>query len=1059
MNNNDEPEGNIFVNNYFDFLVSSNENVSVSFDNTLLRESKINFVFNLGSDKDICDSDSLFDDDLLPSVVSLETDSDVAPQAEALIPQVENGIVASSPKTFDVYCHNMSGMRSSLRKFRHDVSNCPYDAILVNETWLQGHIGDREIIPDGWTLFRKDRVLVSDDDVVGGGVFILCNSDLKCRILEVDAVVDSCKFDIVAVEVDFVVKKLILVCFYLPPKSEKEDYLDLAEQIRNIYKYVDEVRDDVIIYGDANLEDILWVQSEYSDKFFDPTCVNVKYEDFLAMLLSLGLHQINNFVNNYGNVLDNVFTNAVDNLVIDKAVLTLTGKTSVFHNIITLRFLQETHSGRDESLQGRILKYDFTRADYDGINRELSLLDLEGYSGSARVDYFYERLSVLLEKYVPKRLVTLLSCAKHLDKPLRMLRNQRNRAFRKMKLSQTTDDLEVFLRLRDQFEQEEALAVAMHDRKLMLNILDQPKDFWNYVNEFRNGRGYPSNMCFNGLESSDPAVISEYFSDNLKSVFKDPISFQSEDFLYMDSHDARMSEVVLTLDDILEGINGLDASKGPGHDGIPPSFLISTKLEIARHLLLLFNESLATGSFPDVWKLAQVIPVFKSGFRSEVVNYRGISILPAFCKLFEKIVARKLRVYLRPMIDQAQHGFDEGKSTLTNLAEYTSFLRTELGARHQVDSIYTDFSKAFDVVDHRLLIFKLSKYGITGPLLSWIESYLKNRRQVVKFKNFLSRTVEVTSGVPQGSVLGPLFFLIFINDLPKMFSDCNYSFFADDLKLFRRIGSDADGVILQRNLTSLGGWSCVNGMFLHAGKCSMISFFKGELPFDCKYTIGDNELGRVKVIRDLGVILDEKLTFKPHVDRIVNSSHSVWGFVKRMAKFFKDPYVTKRLYCSLVQSILEYCSIIWGPYTQELAIKIESVQKQFLIFALKPLGFQGYVLPTYKSRLLLLNMTTLENRRELASALFAFDLVRENIAITSLSDRVIHRNVGYSLRRQRPLLEELHSSNFKFNDCISRAIRTFNRYSCFYSDEISKDTFRKRILLEMKSIRNCRNGM
>jgi hypothetical protein len=340
-----------------------------------------------------------------------------------------------------------------------------------------------------------------------------------------------------------------------------------------------------------------------------------------------------------------------------------------------------------------------------------------------------------------------------------------------------------------------------------------------------------------------------------------------------------ISSIVVTEKDIIDVIETLDKNKGPGHDHIPASFLINTKDSISKILLLIFNQSLSVGHFPDFWKLALITPVFKSGFRDDIENYRGISILSVFSKIFDKLVVNQIKAVFTALIDKSQHGLENGKSTVTNLAEYSSFIRSNMKNKGQVDSIYTDFSKAFDKVDHELLIFKLNRYGIRGSILNWISSYLSNRTQIVKFDNELSDPVSITSGVPQGSVLGPFLFIMFINDLPKILQGCECSVFADDLKIFKKISNTEDYLALQNNLNKVVRWCEINGMTLNAKKCSIISFFRGSTSFKFDYGIGIENLERKTVIRDLGVIFDEKLSFKAHIDKIVCSSTCVLGFV------------------------------------------------------------------------------------------------------------------------------------------------------------------------------------
>lgn len=948
----------------------------------------------------------------------------------------------------------MSGMRTALGEFRNNLINCPYDVVCLSETWLQPGYLDSEVIPGDWQVFRQDRGRVDDQDRLGGGVLIAVKSEHHCKTL-VTNVTDKI-FDLVAIELLSKGKKFIVICFYIPPRASLDEYTDLGVKIEEIVACY-ESDHAILIMGDANLDKVLWIPNDDIHEVFDPVNINTKYEFFLSKLQSLGLYQLNNRRNVSGNVLDNIFSNILSDLRIDESSMNLTRKTSIYHKILHLQYKTTTAVIDDRAKFQRKFKYDFNKANYNEINARLNEMAI---NFDKEVDEivleFHEKLISILDDCVPKKEIIRLSCARHLDRPLRMLRNKRNRAFKRKDLSVV--EHRRFLALRDKFETDEALAIEEYNRKITLKVVDDPKYFWSVIKETKNGKGYPSVMKFKDNRSNKRVDIAKFFSDNLKSVFNDPISFLDSNFSHIVTSEEVVSEIVLTKKSVEEIIDSLGKNKGPGHDLIPASFLKHTKSTISDILLSIFNKSLEKGVFPQFWKKALITPIFKSGFKDDVENYRGISILSVFSKIFEKAVCNFIKPQISHLIDVSQHGFENGRSTVTNLAEYTSFLRSSLSKKQQIDSIYTDFSKAFDKVDHKLLIFKLRKYGFCGPILNWLESYLSNRVQVVKFEDVVSEEVLVTSGVPQGSVLGPILFVLFINDLPKLIEDCDCSLFADDLKLYKKVTSTEDSTVLQENIDKITKWCRDNGMALNASKCSIISFYRGSLKIDSQYKIGDDTLGRATVIRDLGVMLDEKLNFKSHVDKIVSSARSVFGFVKRRAKTYNDPHITKTLYCGLVQPIIEYASVIWAPYTKCKIDKIESVQKQFLIFALKPLGFSGYVLPRYESRLLLLNMTTLDNRRRLAYALFGFDLVRKRLRVNALNDRVNFRVNTFNLRQHRILREELHSSNFSSNDCVDLAIRIFNDFGSLYDNNVTREGFKVRILREMKKLLNNRNS-
>ena len=257
-----------------------------------------------------------------------------------------------------------------------------------------------------------------------------------------------------------------------------------------------------------------------------------------------------------------------------------------------------------------------------------------------------------------------------------------------------------------------------------------------------------------------------------------------------------------SLAEILDGLSSLDVNSGPGIDGISNFYLRKCSFGLAKPLLLLINKSLNSGIFPDSWKTSLVRSIHKGGNKNNVKNFRPIALINTVPKLFEKLVTKKINILLDNKLTVLQHGFRPGKSTSTNLVIFNDYLFTHLDKNIQVDVIYTDFAKAFDRVNHSVLLSKLHKIGIHGKLLTWIATYLSNRSYVVSTRSGSSASYVATSGVPQGSHLGPLLFNIFINDLPSIFKYCKILLYADDLKIFHLVSDSMDTVAIQTDLNS-----------------------------------------------------------------------------------------------------------------------------------------------------------------------------------------------------------------------------------------------------------------
>lgn len=482
---------------------------------------------------------------------------------------------------------------------------------------------------------------------------------------------------------------------------------------------------------------------------------------------------------------------------------------------------------------------------------------------------------------------------------------------------------------------------------------------------------------------------------------------------------------------VLESLSGLKLTYLPGPDGVPACILRKCAVVLSGPLTFIFNGLLRAGHFPSIWKSSFIIPLHKSGNKSNISNYRGIAKLSAIPKLMEKLVTDYLFFNTRSLISPFQHGFLKGRSTVTNLLEFTTHVFRGFLARARTDVIYTDFSKAFDRVDHRILLLKLSLIGIPDIIHRWLDSYLSLRTQRVLFRNVLSKTVYVTSGVPQGSHLGPLLFLLFLNDLPCAISDCNILMYADDVKLFYTFDDDHGQAVLQRNIDLFVTWCRINLMDLNLRKCKCMVFSRGGV-ISSTYVINSCPLETVTTFLDLGVLLDMKLSFIDHISMMIGKARAVLGFVKRWAREFIDPYITRLLYISLVRPILEYASIIWNPYYRCHSDSIESVQKQFLLFCLRGLGWDyanGF--PSYEARLGLIKLPTLERRRTVLGVCFVFNLVKGDI-----DSEFLLCNLNFSIparfsRHYRPLSLDFYRTNYGCNFPFRRLCNDFNLYYDF----------------------------
>lgn len=348
-------------------------------------------------------------------------------------------------------------------------------------------------------------------------------------------------------------------------------------------------------------------------------------------------------------------------------------------------------------------------------------------------------------------------------------------------------------------------------------------------------------------------------------------------------------------------------------------------------LLHIFNTSLQTGVFPKLWKCALVVPVFKSGSRLTLTNYRPISKLCAFGKLFEYVVFAVLDPWVNTFLSDCQFGFTSGRSVEMNLVSFMHDIIPEFTSRGQFDAAYLDIAKAFDIVDHVILLYKFKCYGLDVRFGIWLASYLRGRVFRVSCNGVCSNIEYVVeSGVPQGSVLGPLLFKAFINDLILKLISVTKLLFADDSKVGRAIRCWADCELLQHSLDIIYAWMVSNRMRLNASKCTVMSFTRKTNWLCYTYRLNGVVLTRCTSQRDLGVIFQSSLLFRDHIEKCVADCNRYLGVLYRLLWFFNSWTPLVLLYILLVRSRIIFASIVWAGSAKYLLNKLESLQIRFV---------------------------------------------------------------------------------------------------------------------------------
>ena len=393
---------------------------------------------------------------------------------------------------------------------------------------------------------------------------------------------------------------------------------------------------------------------------------------------------------------------------------------------------------------------------------------------------------------------------------------------------------------------------------------------------------------------------------------------------------------------------------------------------IAEPLSEVFRKLIEEGVLPQCWKNANITAIFKKGDKSSASNYRPISLTSILVKILEKIIREAIVDHMNTnnFFSRHQHGFRSGLSCVTQLLETIDDWTRILDEKKGIDVIYFDFQKAFDTVPHQRLLAKLHSYGIRGNILKWIKDFLGNRKQRVLLNGQSSNWEDVTSGIPQGSVLGPILFLVYINDLPDVVS--NYiKLFADDTKIYSAIDNINSQENLQEDINNMSDWSSTWQLKFNEAKCKHLNLGP---PTENSYEIQtNNNLTTITTTdkeKDLGVIIDKNLNFKEHIYIQISKANRTLGIIRRTFRNMNREMFLQ-LYKSLVRPNLEYASNVWFIVFKKEAMAIENVQRR----ATKLVREIAHL--PYSERLKILGLPSLEYRRLRADMVETYKILND----------------------------------------------------------------------------------
>lgn len=823
------------------------------------------------------------------------------------------------------------------------------DIIGISETWLNDKISDEEFSIKGYTFFRKDRK--DENKGRAGGVALYIRNELQpvhrselyeqnfpesiwCTI--------SCSGE----------NTLIGVCYRAGDNKEIND-----EALFSLLGKVGNQR--VVILGDFNFPELRW----------GPTDTLDASHPFIESINNNFLFQLVDEPTRDKNYLDLVLTSE-DNLIQELEV----GERfeSSDHQVIRFSLVCR------KIINGSKLQYfDYFKADYNEIRKYSKSLnwDVINKSNSISVNEIWENIKTNLyeirDKFVKIKKKSKNKC-KWVTKRVTRFRKAKKKAWNNyVKSGRDSHLYEVYKEKLKLSVKENKIAKQNFEEKSVNNIKKDSKSFYAYVSSKKRAnnkvgplRDSAGNILNENKLNAD--LLNKYFSsvftkENLHSI-PSPVN------IFNENNDQVLDTINITEEIVLEKLNKVNVNKSQGPDQIHAKILFELRNEIVKPLTKLFKLSLDSGVVPQDWRDANVAPLHKKGSREKPENYRPVSLTCIIGKILESIIKDSIVLHLERhnLIRNSQHGFTSGRSCLTNLLDFFEVVTKEIDDGHSADLIYLDFSKAFDKVPYRRLYKKLLSHGVSGNILNWVQNWLSNRRQRVGIENDYSDWAAVTSGVPQGSVLGPILFIMYINDLDSNIIS-KLGKFADDSKLGRGVSCKEDVECLRQDLAKLEKWSEDWQMQFNIDKCSVMHLGWNNIESD--YRLNSSTLKKSELERDLGVLIDKNLKFSDHCSKVANNANITLGMIRRTIKCKSKSIITK-LYKALVRPQLEYCVQVWRPYLKKDIEKLEKVQRRAtkMIHECRALS--------YEKRLKFTGLTTLEERRNRGDLIEAFKILK-----------------------------------------------------------------------------------
>lgn len=791
--------------------------------------------------------------------------------------------------------------------------------IFGTETWLNKDISPYEYIsPSKFTIHDKCR-----EDGYGGVLIAISN---KITSSKVQTETTNC--EIVWAKITSSDNKTTYVgTYYRPPSDKGESLKQLNDSLQNVCKNTNA---NIWLSGDFNLGHINWSIPSVTPGKPD--------QDLHNQLLDI--------------LNDNNLTQVVDKKTRNDRTLDLLCMSNPSH-INRIETLPPVgHSDHDiifseinfkmpntNQIPHKVVIY--KKANWKEIEKDLNntYKHLKENQTNMTIDELWSKFKndtlETIDKHIPKKTLGKKSKLPWLNRDLKRLIKKKNKLYNKKKKNPTYTAGYKKVKTKLQKEMRNAywtyVENVIFDTEIKepdnIKYKKQPKNLFTFIKSQKNENTGIAPLRSEGVLHTNPEDKANILNKQFQSAF----TSESDTTIPNKGHSThpKMNAFKIYREGVHKLLKNINPKKATGPDNIA-GMILKENIDICTDILtIIYNKSLEQEKVPSDWNHANVTPVFKKGDKHHPGNYRPISLTCIACKIMEHILASNMMNHLETnkILYDLQHGFRANRSCESQVLSLVHELTENNNKNIQTDLIIMDFAKAFDKVPHKRLIYKLKYFGINEQTTNWIKSFLSNRTQTVLLENSTSSKIPVTSGVPQGTVLGPILFLIYINDLPEYLKHSKIRLFADDSIIYRNITSQNDCLKLQEDLEAAIKWEHDWLMQFHPDKCNIMRITTKKKPTHFYYNMSGHILETVQTAKYLGITLSSDLKWNAHIQQTAAKANKTLAFVKRNLKV-KSTTIKERAYQSLVRPKLEYCCTVWDPHTTENINSLERIQRR-----------------------------------------------------------------------------------------------------------------------------------